>query len=107
MLRENQMSNHNKGDLIYIPADTTIFKWSEDSNVPVGPTMTLNKPKRALFINDVSDFYSRVIFDAETWTLKEADIFELKSLPMIKGEQCLKSSRIILEEGGEDGGKIS
>ena len=101
------MSKFSKGDLIYIPADTTIFKWSEDSNVPVGPTMTLKKPKRALFINDVSDFYSRVIFDAETWTLKEADIFELKSLPMIRGEQCLKSSKAILEEGGEDGGKIS
>ena len=80
------MSNYNKGDLIYIPADTTIFKWSDDSNVPVGPTKILEKPKRALFINDVSDYYSRVIFDAETWTLKETDIFELK--------------------GGEDGGKI-
>ena len=47
----------------------------------------LKGPKRALFVNDVSDYYSRVIFDGEPWTLKETDIFELK--------------------GGEDGGKIS
>ena len=87
MLRESKMSNHNKGDLIYIPADTTIFKWSEDSNIPVGPTKTLGEPKRGLFISDVSDYYSRVIFDGESWTLKETDIFELK--------------------GEQDGGKIS
>ena len=85
--RRVKMSNHNKGDLIYIPADTTIFKWSEDSNIPVGPTKTLGEPKRGLFISDVSDYYSRVIFDGESWTLKETDIFELK--------------------GEEDGGKIS
>lgn len=87
MLRESKMSNHNKGDLIYIPAGTTIFKWSDDSNIPVGPTKTLDKPKRGLFISDVSDYYSRVIFNGEPWTLKETDIFELK--------------------GEEDGGKIS
>ena len=101
------MSNFRKGDLIYVPADTTIFKWSEDSNIPVGPTRTLDMPKRGLFISDVSDYYSRVIFDAETWTLKETDIFELKSLPMIKGEQDLSSSRLMLEKGGEDGGKTN
>tara|TARA_R110000824_G_scaffold294850_1_gene483247 strand:+ start:271 stop:576 length:306 start_codon:yes stop_codon:yes gene_type:complete len=101
------MSKFNKGDLIYIPAETTIFKWSDDSNIPVGPTKTLSKPKRALFINDVSDYYSRVIFDAETWTLKETDIFELKSLPMIKGEQDLSSSRLILEKGVQDGGQTN
>ena len=104
MLRESKMSNHSKGDLIYIPAGTTIFKWSDDSNIPVGPTKMLKRPKRALFLSNVSDYYSRVIFDAETWTLKEADIFELKSLPMIKGDQCLKSSRLMLEKGEEDGG---
>jgi hypothetical protein len=98
------MSKFNKGDLIYIPAETTIFKWSDDSNIPVGPTKTLDKPRRGLFMKDVSDYYSRVIFDAETWTLKEADIFELKSLPMIKGEQDLSSSRLMLEKGEEDGG---
>jgi len=102
------MSKFKKGDLIYIPADTTIFKWSDDSNIPVGPTKTLKRPKRALFLGEVSDYYSRVIFDAEAWTLKKTDIFELKSLPMIKGDQCLKSSRLMLEEEGEeDGGKIS
>ena len=98
------MSKFSKGDLVYIPSDTTIFKWSDDSNIPVGPTKTLKKPKRALFLSDVSDYYSRVIFDAETWTLKETDIFELKSLPMIKGEQDLSSSRLMLEKGEEDGG---
>ena len=102
------MSKFNKGDLIYIPADTTIFKWSEDSNVPVGPTKTLKRPKRGLFLNDVSDYYSRVIFDAETWTLKKTDIFDLKgALPMIKGEQCLNSSRLILEKGEQDGGQTN
>ena len=102
------MSKFSKGDLIYIPAETTIFKWSDNENIPVGPTKMLKKPKRALFLNEVSDYYSRVIFDAETWTLKETDIFELKSLPMIKGDQCLKSSRLMLEEEGEeDGSKTS
>ena len=101
------MSKFNKGDLIYIPAETTIFKWSDDENIPVGPTKILNKPRRGLFLCDVSDYYSRVIFDAETWTLKETDIFELKSLPMIKGEQDLSSSRLMLEKGEENGGKIS
>ena len=102
------MSKFNKGDLIYIPSDTTIFKWSDNENIPVGPTKTLKRHKRALFLGEVSDYYSRVIFDAEAWTLKKTDIFELKSLPMIKGDQCLKSSRLMLEEEGEeDGGKIS
>ena len=102
------MNKFRKGDLVYIPADTTIFKWSANENIPVGPTKTLKRHKRALFLGEVSDYYSRVIFDAETWTLKETDIFELKSLPMIKGDQCLKSSRLMLEEEGEeDGGKIS
>ena len=102
------MSKFKKGDLIYIPADTTIFKWSDDSNIPVGPTKTLKRHKRALFLGEVSDYYSRVIFDAEAWTLKKTDIFELKSLPMIKGDQCLKSSRLMLEEEGEeDGSKTS
>ena len=101
------MSKFNKGDLIYIPAETTIFKWSDNENIPVGPTKMLKKPKRALFLNEVSDYYSRVIFDAETWTLKETDIFELKSLPMIKGDQCLKSSRLMLEKGEEDGGQTN
>jgi len=40
-------------------------------------------------------------------TKKETDIFELKSLPMIKGDQCLKSSRLMLEEGEEDGGQTN
>ena len=101
------MSKFNKGDLIYIPAETTIFKWSDDENIPVGPTKILNKPRRGLFLGAVSDYYSRVIFDAETWTLKETDIFELKSLPMIKGEQDLSSSRLILEKGVQDGGQTN
>ena len=87
MLRESKMSKFNRGDLVYISSDTTIFKWSDNESVPVGPTKMLKGPKRALFVNDVSDYYSRVIFDGEPWTLKETDIFELK--------------------GGEDGGKIS
>jgi hypothetical protein len=104
---ESKVSKFNRGDLVYISSDTTIFKWSDNESIPVGPTKTLKRPKRALFINDVSDYYSRVIFDTETWTLKETDIFELKSLPMIKGEQDLSSSRLMLEKGEEDGGKIS
>jgi len=43
------MSKFNKGDLIYIPSDTTIFKWSDNENIPVGPTKTLKRPKRACF----------------------------------------------------------
>ena len=72
------MSKFNKGDLIYIPSGATIFKWSDDSNTPVGPTKTLDKPERGLFVNDVSDFYSRVIVGGSAWTLKESDIYELK-----------------------------
>jgi hypothetical protein len=72
------MSKFRKGDLIYIPSGATIFKWSDDSSTPVGPTKTLNKPERGLFVNDVSDFYSRVIVEGSAWTLKESDIYELK-----------------------------
>jgi hypothetical protein len=39
--------------------------------------------------------------------VKKTDIWELNSLPMIKGEQDLSSSRLMLEKGEENGGKIS
>jgi hypothetical protein len=51
-----------------------------------------------LFLKDVSDYYSQVIFDAERWTVKKTDIWELNSLPMIKGDQDLGSSRIMIKE---------
>tara|TARA_R110000824_G_scaffold80323_1_gene202001 strand:- start:1182 stop:1427 length:246 start_codon:yes stop_codon:yes gene_type:complete len=72
------MSKFNKGDLIYIPSGATIFKWSDDNNVPAGPTKTLGEPARGLFVSNVSDFYSRVFVDGSAWTLKESDIYELK-----------------------------
>jgi hypothetical protein len=98
MPKESKMSEFKKGDLIYIPSVTIIFKWSDDENIPVGPTKTLKSPKRALFLKDVSDYYSQVIFDAERWTVKKTDIWELNSLPMIKGDQDLGSSRIMIKE---------
>jgi hypothetical protein len=91
------MHKFKKGDRVYIPPDTSIFECSDDKTVPVGPPKTSNKPIRALFLNEVSELYVQVIFDAQIWMLKRTSIWELKSLPMIKGDQCLNSSRLLLE----------
>lgn len=68
------MSNHEPGNLIFIPSNVRLLKYSEDKSFPINYKLT-SSPMRALIIQP-PDENKRVgiHYDGATWFVSTGDI---------------------------------
>tara|TARA_Y100000034_G_C6529091_1_gene227943 strand:- start:25 stop:276 length:252 start_codon:yes stop_codon:yes gene_type:complete len=77
------MKKLKKGDLVYLPSEVTLFKFSESNRwgeIPfVNKTLQTPKPMTTAFIGLNEGFRKeglcRVLYDGEIWSVEANDIF--------------------------------
>ncbi len=82
-MTRQEMKKLKKGDLVYLPSEVTLFKFSESNRwgeIPfVNKTLQTPKPMTTAFIGLNEGFRKeglcRVLYDGEIWSVEANDIF--------------------------------
>ncbi len=91
------MTKSNKGDLVYIPSSVTLYQldddydleinhtreWVQDSNGknirgPVIKYKKTERPMNALCVGSEDGGYKKIIYESETWLVREKDVYSAK-----------------------------
>ena len=90
------MTKGSKGDLVYIPSSVTLYQldneydmdvnhtreWVSDASGllrgPVVKYKKTEKPMNALCIGTADGGYKKIIYESETWLVREKDVYSAK-----------------------------
>lgn len=86
----------NKGDLVYIPSSVTLYQMEGDYDIekcdtrewvldtgnniqgPIIKYKKTEKPMNVLCIGEHSDGYKKIIYESETWLVRNTDVYTAK-----------------------------
>jgi len=90
------MTRGSKGDLVYIPSSVTLYQlddnydmktnhakeWVQDGSDyirgPVVKYKKTEKPMNALCVGEYDEGYKKIIYESETWLVREKDVYSAK-----------------------------
>ena len=67
---------HSKGDFVYLPSDTLLFKLI--ANDSVDRCVKVNSPTYLMFLekNELNNEYCNVFYEGKVWSVNLKDIYE-------------------------------
>ena len=72
-----KQSTKKRGDLVFVPADTSLFKFRDTTIVKIKKT---SKPAHVLLVQEANEKdWSTVLFEGENWSVDARSVYEIRS----------------------------
>jgi len=70
-----------KGDLVYIPSETSIYKLDVPGSVQatIKSTSTLQEPRSFLLLEAIGDHYLKILVDGDEWYVVARDARKIEN----------------------------
>ena len=77
-MTKTEMKQLNKGDLIYLPSQITLFRYEEgEEESYLKQAITIDAPMTTAFLNHKEDNLCNILYNGETWGVDLKNVFAL------------------------------